>query len=112
MRDLSISGPSTEDSIRASNRSRKSTLAERLQNLVEDRRGHQKAIPLDLGRHLNQLQMVALHSLENFGWHLWFVRRPLFMQPVVVVANKEASEYAVLEEDGSVNMKPGLQLRN
>ena len=112
MRDSSTPGPTTINKIASSKTSSKPTLAERLQNLVEDRRGHQKAIPLDLGRHLNQLQLVALHSLENFGWYLWFVRRPLFMQPVVVVANKGASEYAVLEEDGSVNMKPGLQLRN
>lgn len=111
MRDLSISTPSNTE--KSSHReSGRQTLAERLQNLVDDRRGHQKAIPIDLGRYLNQLQLVALHSLENFGWHLWFVRRPLFMQPVVVVTNKEASELAVLEEDGSVNMKPNLQLRH
>jgi hypothetical protein len=112
MRDLSISSPSSTDKVPSSRVSGRQTLAERLQQLVEDRRGHQKAIPLDLGRHLNQLQLVALHSLENFGWHLWFVRRPLFMQPVVVVTNKDSSELAILEDDGSVNMKPSLQLRH
>lgn len=122
MRDLSMTSPSIEKSAsieKAASHEKtvarepgRQTLAERLQSLVDDRRGNQKAIPIDLARYLNQLQLVALHSLENFGWHLWFVRRPLFMQPIVVVTNKDASELAVLEEDGSVNMRPSLQLRN
>jgi hypothetical protein len=53
-----------------------------------------------------------LHSLESFGWHLWFVRRPLFMQPIVIVSNSEATQHAMLEDDGSVNLKPQLVLRH
>lgn len=90
----------------------KSTLAERLQHVVDNRRGTQKAVPIDLGRYLNESQLLALHSLESFGWHLWFVRRPLFMQPIVMVANSESTQYAQLEEDGSVNLKPQLHLRH
>lgn len=112
MQDLSLSNPSDPGKVSSARTSGRTTLAERLQSLVEERRGHQKAIPMDLALHLNQLQLVALHSLENFGWYLWFVRRPLFMQPIVVVTNKDSSEHAVLEEDGSVNMKPQLQLRH
>ncbi|PUA27333.1 MAG: hypothetical protein B0W54_12130 [Cellvibrio sp. 79] len=89
----------------------KSSLAERLQHVVDDRRGIQKAVPIDLGRYLNELQLLALHSLESFGWHLWFVRRPLFMQPIVVVTNPESTQHAVLEEDGSVNLKAQLHIR-
>jgi hypothetical protein len=90
----------------------KSTLAERLQHVVDNRRGAQKAVPIDLGRYLNESQLLALHSLESFGWHLWFVRRPLFMQPIVMVANSESTQHAQLEEDGSVNLKPQLHLRH
>ena len=90
----------------------KSTLAERLQQVVDNRRGAQKAVPIDLGRYLNECQLLALHSLESFGWHLWFVRRPLFMQPIVVVANLDSTQHAQLEEDGSVNLKPQLHLRH
>lgn len=89
----------------------KGCLAERLQRVVDDRRGAQKAVPIDLGRYLNDLQLLALHSLENFGWHLWFVRRPLFMQPVVVVINPDSTQHAVLEDDGSVNLKPQMHIR-
>lgn len=98
--------------LRASKSPLKSTLAERLQQVVDNRRGVQKAVPIDLGRYLNESQLLALHSLESFGWHLWFVRRPLFMQPIVVVANAESTQHAQLEEDGSVNLKPPLQLRH
>lgn len=90
----------------------KSPLAERLQQVVDNRRGAQKAVPIDLGRYLNECQLLALHSLESFGWHLWFVRRPLFMQPIVVVANSASTQHAQLEEDGSVNLKPQLRLRH
>ena len=90
----------------------KPTLAERLQQVIDNRRGVQKAIPIELGRYLNQSQLLALNSLESFGWHLWFVRRPLFMQPIVVVFNSDSTQHAQLEEDGSVNLKPALRLRH
>jgi hypothetical protein len=98
--------------LRTSKSPLKSTLAERLQHVVDNRRGVQKAVPIDLGRYLNESQLLALHSLESFGWYLWFVRRPLFMQPIVIVANAEATQHARLEEDGSVNLKPSLTLRH
>lgn len=90
----------------------KSSLAERLQHIVDDRRGAQKAVPIDLGRYLNESQLLALHSLESFGWNLWFVRRPLFMQPIVIVSNSESTQHAQLEEDGSVNLKSQIHLRH
>ena len=98
--------------LRASKTPATSSLAERLQQVVDNRRGVQKAVPIDLGRYLNESQLLALRSLENFGWHLWFVRRPLFMQPIVVVTNADATQHAQLEEDGSVNLKSPLQLRH
>lgn len=90
----------------------KSSLAERLQHIVDDRRGAQKAVPIDLGRYLNESQLLALHSLESFGWQLWFVRRPLFMEPIVIVSNPESTQHAQLEGDGSVNLKPPIHLRH
>lgn len=90
----------------------RSSLAERLQHVVDDRRGNHKAIPIDLGCYLNELQLLALHSLESFGWHIWFVRRPLFMEPVIVVINPESNQHAVLEDDGSVNLKPHFHIRH
>lgn len=98
--------------LRAAKTPHKQTLAERLQHLVEDRRGTNKAVPVNLSGYLNESQQLALHSLESFGWSLWFVRRPMFMPAVVVVANPESTQHAVLEEDGSVNLKPQMHLRH
>lgn len=98
--------------LRAVKTSNKPSLAERLQHLVDDRRGDNKAVPSGIAGLLNESQMLALHSLESFGWNLWFVRRPMFMPPIVVVANPESTQHAVLEDDGSVNLKPQIHLRH
>lgn len=92
--------------------SRSYSKSPRVEPARPDRRGSQKAIPIDLGRYLSKSQLFALYSLESFGWHLWFVRRPLFLQTIVVVVNSESHQHAQLEEDGSVNLKPQLQLRH
>ena len=96
-------------SVKSSN---KPSLAERLQHFVDDRRGQHKAVPINLSAFLNESQLLALHSLESVGWSLWFVRRPMFMPPLVVVANGESTQHAVLEEDGSVNLKPQVHFRH
>jgi len=109
---LSNPGPSADSpSIAGSRLPGRTPLAQRLQQLSQDKRGQQKAIPIDLGRYLNELQLLALHSLESFGWQLWFIRRPLFMQPIAVVSNPDSSRHAVLEVDGSINIQSGIQLR-
>jgi len=78
----------------------------------EDNRGSRNALPSDVFYYLNEVQRLALHSLENFGWQLAFIRRPLFVPPMVVVKNSEQSKYAVLEEDGSVNLSPSAKWRH
>ena len=85
---------------------------EALQASREDARGSRAALPADVYYYLSEVQRIALHSLENFGWHLAFIRRPLFVPPVVVVKNSEQSKYAVLEEDGSVNLSPLAKWRH
>jgi len=78
----------------------------------EEVRGTRSALPVDVYYYLNEVQRIALHSLENFGWQLAFIRRPLFVPPVVVVKNSEQSKYAVLEEDGSMNLSPLAKWRH
>ena len=79
--------------------------------VIEDKRTGMEPIPGDLDNFLNQLQMATLHKIEEFGWHLMFIRRPLFQAVVPVVANRENSDTAVLEEDGTMNKKHGLFIR-
>ncbi len=77
-----------------------------------DRRGKTPPVPPDLESLLNQDQRNALRNIENFGWQLAFVRRPMFEAPLVVVASPDQQRYATLEIDGEVNMEPQLILRH
>jgi hypothetical protein len=77
-----------------------------------DLRGSRPPLPADIFYYLNEVQRIALQSLANFGWQLAFIRRPLFMAPMVVVKNAEQTKLAVLEDDGSVNMAPHIKWRN
>jgi len=78
----------------------------------EDQRGTRAALPADVFFYLNDVQRIAMQSLQNFGWHLAFIRRPLFMAPLVVVRNGERTKLAVLEADGTVNMSPAIRWRS
>ncbi len=74
-------------------------------------RGSVPAVPEDYATLLNKQQQLALHTMQYFGWTLWFIRRA--EQPVVVVINEALSgQYAVLESDGAINMDPAIRLRH
>jgi hypothetical protein len=60
---------------------------------------------------LNEDQQMALSELERFGWELRFIRRPLFQDPIPVVADGDRRSYSVLAPDGSVEDVPTINLR-
>jgi hypothetical protein len=76
-----------------------------------ERRTGKDPIPKNLERLLSDTQVLALHQIENFGWHLEFMRRPLFQDPVAVVVNADRTQIGVLEEDGRINMEPDIKIR-
>jgi hypothetical protein len=61
---------------------------------------------------LNEDQRMTLTELEQFGWSLKFVRRPLFQPSIPVVIDADRKRYAVLEADGSLNETPGFTIRD
>jgi len=65
-----------------------------------------------LRRELNEAQILTLVGLENFGWELKFVRRPMFQSSVPVVFDSDRKKYAVLETDGTLNENPGFKIRD
>lgn len=73
--------------------------------------GQYAAASYELTRGLNAPQLVTLAELEQFGWQLGFVRRPLFQAVVPVVFSPDRASYAVLRPDGSVDEHPGIKLR-
>ncbi|CAN7416426.1 hypothetical protein LJR143_002431 [Pseudoxanthomonas sp. LjRoot143] len=60
---------------------------------------------------LTPAQLMTLEALEIFQWRLAFVRRPLFQAPIPVLFDREDTRYVVIEEDGTLNEQPTLQLR-
>jgi hypothetical protein len=68
--------------------------------------------PQSLRTGLTPAQLMTLEALEIFQWRLAFVRRPLFQAPIPVLFDREDTRYVVIEEDGTLNEQPSLQLRN
>jgi len=68
---------------------------------VSERRGRDRARADDLNKLLSFEQNVTLTSKEQFGWTVAFVRRPLFQQVEIIIANPDKTEYLQLQEDGS-----------
>lgn len=60
---------------------------------------------------LTPAQLVTLEALEIFQWRLAFVRRPLFRAPIPVLFDRDRTRHVVIEEDGSLDEHPALQLR-
>lgn len=77
------------------------SMAEKEALNISDRRGRETARPGDLNRLLSFEQNVTLTSKEQFGWTVAFVRRPLFQQVEIIIANPDKTEYLQLQEDGS-----------
>jgi len=65
-----------------------------------------------LERHLNDDQLMTLRELERFGWELKFVRRRPFEPPVPVVFDGDRKKFAVLEQDGTLNEHPTIDIRH
>ena len=76
----------------------------------EKRKGDQP-VPEHVKDYLNTAQLAELHSIESFGWKLKYIRRPLFQEPVVVVVNAQGNSIGVLEDDGRLNLEPGIDTR-
>jgi len=78
----------------------------------KERRRLTKAQHAALVRELNDIQALTLAGLEQFGWELKFVRRPMFQASIPVVFDGDRKKYAVLEPDGTLNENPGFKIRD
>lgn len=76
-----------------------------------ERRIGEVAVPDDIRSRLNELQHQTLSRVEGFGWSVGFVRRPLFQDQVVVLFDAAGKEYAILNEDGSLDRKTDINVR-
>lgn len=77
----------------------------------ERRKQDAQALAATLRAGLSGAQLKALDTLEQFGWTLRFVRRPMFLEPIPVVFAPDGSRFVILEGDGRINENPGFKLR-
>lgn len=82
-----------------------------MQAMAKERRRGLDSVPGSLESYLNPSQMTTLQQVENFGWVLRYVRRPLFMEPVPILYHRDMQQYAVLEMDGGLNRNVDVALR-
>lgn len=69
------------------------------------------AVPANYETLLNDAQRVGVRNLEGFGWALYFIRRPLFQVPTVVMVGPNDTGYAVLNADGCLERQHDLTIR-
>ena len=79
--------------------------------MQQEKRKGETPIPSNLDDVISPDQLMTLRQIENFGWQVAFVRRPLFQQAVVVVSSTDKSKYGVLEDTGELNLEPDIKLR-
>ena len=80
--------------------------------MIEEKRVGAEPVPHNLSELLTELQRTSLRRIENFGWQIKFIRRPRFQPPVVDVENTTGMNIGILEEDGGVNLRPAISLRD
>ena len=80
--------------------------------MKQEKRKGLAPIPEKLEEVLNDAQMLSLNKLEGFGWNLKFVRRPLFQEVVPVLFHPDTNKYGILNDDGTLNAQPEIQVRN
>ncbi len=76
-----------------------------------EKRTGESAVPDNLEDYLNGEQIKALRQIENFGWELKFVRRPLFQEPIAVIINTDGDRVGTLEADGRIDLQQNFELR-
>jgi len=77
-----------------------------------DKRDRLPPIPPDYKTLLNPSQIVALNTIQGYGWTLHFVRREGLDTPLPVIRGADGKAIATIDEDGNLNMKPDIKIRD
>jgi len=71
-----------------------------------DRRSDEITAANVLKQALNQDQIDALTTLEQFGWYLKFVRHNPPKPPQAVLCDPDTHKFAILDEHGELHENP------
>ena len=76
-----------------------------------ERRSEENLVHESLHEVLNETQLLTLSTVEEFGWVLAFIRRPLFQDIVPVLLHPDNNILGTLEVDGEVNTQSEIKFR-
>jgi len=77
----------------------------------KERRIGLEAIPADIKSRMTGFQRGTLARLEGFGWSIEFVRRPLFLDQIIVLVDPSGKQHAILRDDGSMDRDIDFSIR-
>lgn len=80
--------------------------------MEQEQRNKMNPVPDDVLERLNTDQLLVLRLVKDHGWGMKFVRRPLKQKPTFVIYNNHSEQYAVLDEDGTLNIESGIKIRS
>ena len=78
----------------------------------KDKRTGQAAIPKNQKDFLTADQIMSLNSLSHFGWEIFFIRRPPFKKPLVVLLNSDGHSIGILRDDGKIQVDTDIVIRD
>lgn len=79
--------------------------------MEREKRKGEPPVPANFQDALSPDQMLTLRQIENFGWQVAFVRRPLFQESVIVVATADNKKFGILEDTGELNLQAEIKMR-
>ena len=77
-----------------------------------EQRNKMNPVPDDVLERLNTNQLLVLRLVKDHGWGMKFVRRPSKQKPTFVIYNNDSEQYAVLDDDGTLNIESGIKIRS
>lgn len=77
-----------------------------------DSRNTEDPVPANWASLLTHEQVITINQYSNYGWDLWFIRRPRGEEIVVALKNATTGEVAQVDKEGEFLKNPDLQLRS
>jgi hypothetical protein len=78
----------------------------------EEKRVGINPIPEDPLGYLNAAQIFTYNRMTESGWHIKFVRRPMYESPLLFMTDSDETVLAVIEDNGYFNQQPDIPLRS
>ena len=76
-----------------------------------ERRSERNQFPESLDEVLTKMQLLTLSKMEQFGWVLAFIRRPMFQDIVPVLLHPDNNTLGILDNDGALHTQPEIEFR-